>query len=122
MKYPILLCVLVSAPAMSNNSQTLSCSEQGSDPYQYAATFNEQSYSFRENHAGNITSGTSEVISIERKADYIKIITKEDGAISSGKTVYELKGNVLTANTVTAMNGEIIYSGGGQMSNACVLF
>lgn len=120
MKY-LLVTALIGFPALSNNL-TIQCAEYGADPYTYGATVTDTLLTYNENHNGNVTKGTSKVISIEQKPNYVKFVTEEEGYNSVSKSVYELKGKVLTMNTVSTQNGEVIFSGGGQMSNACVVF
>ncbi|WP_409590370.1 hypothetical protein [Vibrio jasicida] len=122
MKYALLVTALIGFPALSSTTLTISCAEYGSDRYTYGATVTDTLLTYNENHNGNVTKGTSKVISIEQKPNYLRFITEEKGYNSVSKNVYELKDKVLTMNTVSTQGGEVIFSGGGQMSNACVVF
>lgn len=122
MKYTLLLAALIGFPALSSTSLTISCAEYGSDRYTYGATVTDTLLTYNENHNGNVTKGTSKVISIEQKPNYLRFVTEERGFNSVSKNVYELKGKVLTMHSVSTQDGEVVFSGGGQMSNACVFF
>lgn len=122
MKYTLLASALLSFPALASTNLTISCAEYGSDPYTYGATVTDTLLTYNENHNGQVTKGTSKVISIEHKPNYLRFVTEEKGYNSVSKNVYELQGKVLTMNTVSTQGGEVIFSGGGQMSNACVAF
>ncbi|MDH5886537.1 hypothetical protein [Vibrio splendidus] len=122
MKYTILITALIGFPALSSSNLTISCAEYGEERYTYGATLTNTLLTYNENHAGNITKGTAKVISIEHKPNYVRFITEDSGYGSITKTAYELKDKTLSMNSVAIQDGEVIFSGGGQMSNACVVF
>ncbi|MEZ8784462.1 hypothetical protein AB4179_11825 [Vibrio lentus] len=122
MKYALLVTVLVGFPALSSSNLTISCAEYGADPYTYGATLTDTLFTYSENHNGNVTKGIAKVISIEHKPNYVRFVTEEQDYGSTNKTVYELKDKALSMNSVAIQDGEVIFSGGGQMSNACVVF
>ncbi|EHT4942416.1 hypothetical protein VV99796_01608 [Vibrio vulnificus] len=122
MKYTLLVTALIGLPALASTSLTISCAEYGSDRYTYGAKVTDTLLTYNENHNGNVTKGSSKVVSIEQKPNYLRFVTEERGFNSVSKNVYELKGKVLTMHSVSTQDGEVVFSGGGQMSNACVFF
>ncbi len=113
---------LLCSPALASTNLTISCAEYGADRYTYGATVTDTLLTYNENHNGKVTKGSSTVISIENTPGYTRIITEEKGYNSITKNVYDLKGRVLSMNTVTTQGGDVVFSGGGQMSDQCVLF
>ncbi|PMH43807.1 hypothetical protein BCU68_13240 [Vibrio sp. 10N.286.49.B3] len=103
MKYALLVTALIGFPALSNTNLTISCAEYGSDRYTYGATVTLLTYN--ENHNSHVTKGTSKVISIEQKPNYLRFVTEDKGFNSVNKNVYELKSKLLSMNSVSTQDG-----------------